>query len=269
MKSHRFHVLGSFALALITAFAAPASAEDSNLPETVAEQAPPERLAPPSDPAWRFSVMPYVWASGMSGTIRPFTGAPEVSFSRSFSDVLDDLDAAFFLSFGAQKDRFVILGDASRVVTSKQGRLPNGLPAQGGMKQTTLTLAGGYRAYAEADLMVDVFAGVRSFRLEADVQVAGGAISASPQKNFTDPIIGGRATFLLSPRWSAIFYGDIGGFGVGSDTTVVISALFNYALSEQLFLSGGYRAMNIDYDDAGTKADITLQGPVLGASWRF
>lgn len=236
------------------------------------EAAEPAVAAPPEAggaSAWRFTVTPYVWASGMGGDIRPFTGAPTLSFDQSFSDILEDLDSAFFLSFGAERGRFVILGDISRVQSSREGVLPGDIPAEGTLTQSVLTLAAGYRALARPTQAVDVFAGLRRFELEADVQAAGGGLSASPTRSLTDPIIGARARFALSPRWSAMLYTDIGGFGVGTDATVVAEARLGYRLTDRTSLTGGYRSMWIDYDDGSTLADVTIGGPTLGVSFEF
>ncbi len=63
--------------------------------------------------AWVWQVTPYVWASGMTDNVRPFAGAPKISFDSSFSEVVKDLDAASFLSGYARRDRIVLLGDLS------------------------------------------------------------------------------------------------------------------------------------------------------------
>ncbi len=222
-----------------------------------------------ASPRWQFQIMPYVWASGMTGSIRPIASAPTVSFSRSFSDTLEDIDAAFFLSAGAQRGRIVALGDFSRVATSRSGVVPPGLPAEGGTTQTTLTLAGGYKALVGRTYSIDVFAGLRAFWLEADLTVGGGALSVSPRRSFVDPVIGARASARLAPSWSGALHFDVGGFGAGTDSTVVLSALANYHLGKRFTFSGGYRSMWIDYDSRGTLVDVTIAGPILGASVRF
>ncbi len=225
--------------------------------------------APAPADAWRFTVMPYVWGTGVSGSIRPIAGAPTLSFDRSLADTLESLDSAFFLSFAAERGRLVILGDVSSVKSSAEGTLPGGIPAEGRLTQRTLTLAGGYRVHADARSAVDVFGGFRAYEVSADIVAAGGAVTASPTRSFVDPIIGARALFALSPRWSTMLYADVGGFGVGNESAVVLSALLNYSISESIAISGGYRAMWIDYDDRGTIADVSLGGPVLGVSFRF
>lgn len=220
-------------------------------------------------PEWRFEVMPYVWASGFSGTLRPFTGAPTFSVSKSFSETLEDLDAAFFMSAAAERGRFVALGDFSHVATSKSGTVGPGVPATGSTEQTTLTLAGGYRAFADSRSSVDVFAGVRAFWLEADVAVAGGAFAASPQRTFIDPVIGARASRRLAERWSGGLHADFGGFGAGTDLTVVAAGMINFHATKRITLSAGYRSMWIDYNNASTIADVVIGGPLFGVSWRF
>ena len=33
--------------------------------------------------------------------------------------------------------------------------------------------------------------------------------------------------------------------------------------------AAGYRQLNVDYRDGGTRLDVTMAGPILGATWRF
>lgn len=258
-----------FARAVLAAmFLLPGAAMAGGPAAPVAEA--PVAVAQPTPPLkWDVQLMPYVWASGMGGTIRPTAGSPTLSFSKSFKDTLEDLDAAFFLSGAAQRGRFVVLGDFSRVVTSRAGTVAGGVPASGGIKQTTLTLAAGYKVAQGPRSSVDVFGGFRAFWLDAEVQVAGGAFAASPRRSFVDPIIGIRASALLAPKWSGVLYADVGGFGVGTESTVVVSGLLNYHINQRTTLTGGYRAMWIDYDDKGTLADVMIGGPILGLSFRF
>ncbi|NGM46050.1 outer membrane beta-barrel protein [Rhodobacter sp. SGA-6-6] len=218
---------------------------------------------------WVWQLTPYVWATGIDGDITPFTGAPTVSFDSSFSEVLKDLDAAFFLSGYARRDRFVLLGDLSYSASSKEGVVPPGAPATGKLEQTSLTLAAGYRVVAEDGLALDLLAGARHWRIKGSVDVPLAGLSASPTLSFTDPIIALRANVQIAPQWSAILYGDIGGFGVGSERTGQVVATVNYQLRDDVFLSAGYRALSLDYRDGGTRIDATMSGPIFGATWRF
>ena len=218
---------------------------------------------------WRVTVQPYVWATGVSGTIRPTAGAPTFAFSQSIGESLSTVDGAFSAAVSAQRDRFVILGDFSAVSTSRAGTVPPGLPARAGTSTTTFTLAAGWQVHAEPTATVDVFAGIRAFWLGARVEVPPGTTVADRSLNFVDPIVGARVITRLAPQWSAMLYADIGGFGAGSKLTVVASGMINYHVSPSFTLSGGIRVMALSYDDGNTKADVTLAGPILGVSWRF
>lgn len=218
---------------------------------------------------WTTQITPYAWAAGMGGTLTPYRGAPSLSFDKSFSDVMEDLDAAFFLSGSARRDRLVILGDFSWSSSSRAGRLDSGIPAEGELTQRSVTLTAGYRAIQNDRMSLDVLAGMRAWKLKASVSVAGGAISASHTETFVDPIIAARARFDLSPRWSAVFYYDRGGFGVGSESTSQAVVTANYRVNDRLGIAAGYRRLDVDYRSGGTRMDVTMSGPVVSLSWRF
>lgn len=230
-------------------------------------QAGPIMAQESGDQGWQ--VTPYVWASGVGGDITPFAGAPTVSFDSSFSEVLEDLDAAFFLSAYARRDRFVLLGDLSHSRSSKEGLVPPGAPATGSLEQTSFTLAAGYRVMEEPAVALDLLAGARHWRIKGSVDVPAVGASASPSLSFTDPIIAVRANFSLAPKWSAIVYGDIGGFGAGSEQTSQLVATVNYQVRDNFFVSAGYRTLSVEYRDGGTRVDATMSGPLLGATWQF
>lgn len=217
---------------------------------------------------WVGQITPYVWAVGVSGNLTPFTGAPNLSFNRSFSEGRKDLESAFFLSGFARKDRFVLLADVSYSSSSRDGHVPPGIPADGGLKQRSMTLAAGWRVHRAKNWALDVLAGARRWDIKAHVNAAGSPF-ASTEKSFTDPIFALRGNIQLAPRWSAIAYLDVGGFGAGSNHTLQALITANYQVNDNLFLSAGYRRLDVDYRSGGTKVDWTMQGPLLGISWRF
>lgn len=220
-------------------------------------------------PDWTGQVTPYLWGVALSGDITPFTGAPTVNVDKSFSDVLEDSDGAFFLSAYARRDRLVLLGDLSYAASSKDGRIPPGLPAQGSLRQRSTTLAAGWRVHQDPRLALDLLAGLRHWSVRAAVDVPLAGIARSPGERFTDPILAARANLGLSPRWSLIGYVDVGGFGVGSEDTYQWLLVCNYQPGERWVFSLGLRELSVDYRDGGTRVDATLTGPLLGASRRF
>lgn len=218
---------------------------------------------------WSGQITPYLWAPGLGGDLTPFSGAPTLSFDSSISEVLKDSDGAFFLSAYARRDRLVLMGDISSSSSSKSGMLPVGLPAEGKLKQRSITLLAGWRAVTNDRMTLDVLAGARAWDVKSSIKVAGGMIHAAPGKDFIDPILALRSNIALSPDWSLILYGDFGAFGGGSENTSQIVATANYRVNDNLHVSAGYRQLSVDYRSGGTRVDVTMAGPLLGVTWRF
>jgi len=221
------------------------------------------------DDGWTGQITPYAWGSGLGGTITPFSGAPTVRFDKSFGEVFEDLDAAFFVSAYARRDRLVLLGDLSFSDSSKSGLVPPGIPGEGSLRQSSLTLAGGWRAIQDERVHVDLLAGLRQWRVRGSVEVPLVGVARSPTADFTDPLLAVRANFTLAPRWSLIAYADVDVFGGGSEQTYQWLGTFNYSHDERWAFSAGLRQLRVDYRSGGTRLDARLSGPLLGASWRF
>ncbi len=223
--------------------------------------------------AWSLQVTPYIWASGLDAKIRPAARVPTLHVSESFGDVLEDLDIGFFLNSIAVRDRMVLMGDLSYVASSREGSF-DGTPfaGRGEVTQLTLGAAAGYRVVQESRFTLDIMAGLRAWQVDAKANVtAAGApfASAASDLGWVDPLLVFRARAILSPRWSMLVIGDVGGFGVGSEGTAQATAVVNWQVSDHAFVSAGYRWITADYKDGARRLDLTLAGPVLGLTWRF
>lgn len=218
----------------------------------------------------------YLWGAGSGGTFQPLPMGPILEVDRSFSELADDIAMVFFLSGLVRVDRLVFVGDFSHVTAFRRGTVnvpgvtPGALPGSGELRQTSLTLLGGYRLMEEPRGSLDLLGGLRAWWVNADVELAGGAVTRSPRHNFVDPLVAVRAQARLHPRWTALGYLDGGGFGVGSETTYQAVGTANFQLSSAVFLSGGYRLLRVDYEsDGGSRVDLTNGGPLLGLTLRF
>lgn len=218
---------------------------------------------------WSGQVTLYGWGAGVSGDFTPFTGGPTLSFSKSLSEVLEDLDAAFFATGLVRRSDLVIFWDLTYSSSSREGLVPPGIPALGEVTMWSATLAAGKRFDAGGGSTIDVLGGVRAWQLDGLVSVPLAGISLAPEQNFVDPILALRGNVPLSDRWSLIGYVDLGGFGVGSDYTWQTAITANYRASDNLYLSVGYRYLYLDYEDGGTVFDGSMSGPLIGATWRF
>ena len=239
------------------------------LATALAAAAPIARAQAATPEPWVGQVTPYVWGAGLGGRLTPFAGAPTFAVSKSFSEVLEDSDGAFFLSAYGRRDRLVLLGDFTHARSSKAGRVPPSLPAEGRLRQRSLTLAAGWRVFEDERAAVDVLGGVRQWSVRSEVAVAALGLSRSPGDRFTDPLLALRVNAPLASRWSMIAYADVGGFGMGSEHTHQWMLSANYLHDERWAFSLGWRQLALDYREAGTRVDVLLAGPLLGASWRF
>lgn len=221
-----------------------------------------------ADDNWRFQLTPYVWMSGLDGHIRPFQGAPTADVDKSFSDILKNLDAAFFLTGTARKGPWVLHADVSYASTSDAAQLPLGLSANARVRQSSVTLTGGRNWQPTPHASLDLLGGVRLWDIKATVQVPGVA-SAQSTTFFADPVIALRWRQDLAPRWSTLVYADVGGFGVGSDFTGQLMASINYQWQENWYLSLGYRHLRVNYRHEGRRLDFGQTGPLIGATYQF
>lgn len=221
-----------------------------------------------AEDGWRVQATPYVWMSGLEGQVRPFARAPLVTLDKSFSEVLDNLDAAAFLTATARRERFVLQADVTQARSSDSAPLPIGLDAGLTLRQRSASVTAGYSRPATDQATLDLMAGVRHWDIHAAVAVPG-LLAARSDSTFVDPIVALRWHQALSARWSSVAYADWGGFGVGSDSTWQLLALANYQASKRVYLSAGYRHQQLDYRDAGKRIDVALSGPMLGLTWRW
>ena len=218
--------------------------------------------------AWRYQLTPYVWMTGLDGSVRPFRGAPTVTVNKSFSDILENLDAAAFVNGTARKGSYVLQGDFSYAATSAQAALPLGLSAKAKIRQTSLTMTGGHNWMLSPQSSFDLMAGLRLWQIKAEVNVPGVA-SAQSNTSFVDPVVAARWRYDIAPRWSSLLYADMGGLDVGSKFTWQVHASVNYQVKENIFVSVGYRHLSVDYRDNGKRLDFSQSGPIVGATLRF
>lgn len=223
---------------------------------------------------WQAQVTPYVWMSGLSGDISPSFLGPTFSVEKSFSEILESLNGAFFVTGLARKGDFVIVGDFNYVSTSETDDTP--IPfvsVEADIEQISGTILAGTPLIDEPGAVLYALAGARAWHVDATVsaKVTADSIptSVSDTWAFVDPVVALRGRLALTDTVSLTGYSDIGGFGVGSDFTWQAVAAVNYALTRRVSVSAGYRHLSVDYEDGGQVLDIELSGPLVGATLKF
>lgn len=235
--------------------------------------APASDLVPTSE--WRVQLTPYVWGTGLSGSVRPVRNGPTGTVDESFRDVLKDLDAVFFLNAIVRKERLVMSFDLMHASLSKTAEVAVApgiaLGGQAKMRQRSWTALAGYNWQASPRSSWDWLAGVRHWSVRATVRTDLLSFSREDtvSKSATDPVVAARWRYQWDDRWSSLAYVDIGGRSGGSQRTLQTLLTVNYALQKDWSVSAGYRYLNVKYDKEGTRLDFSQQGPVIGVSYRF
>lgn len=217
----------------------------------------------------------YGWASGFEGRIQPGSNLPILEVDRSFGELLRDSNGAFWVTGLVRRDRFVVIADLSHTSSSMEGAVSTGIPilpvveAKGGLKQTALTAAGGYRLSQNDRFALDLLIGARIWWVRPRLTVPALGVSRNPGVTFVDPLVAGRLNVALSPRWSVLMYGNVGGFGAGSRFTGEAAGTVNARVGRKVWISAGYRHLRIDYRKNGIRVDSTLSGPIVGATLTF
>ena len=77
----------------------------------------------------------------------------------------------------------------------------------------------------------------------------------------------------MSDKWLLHLYGDIGGFGVGSDLTWMASGIVDFQVWKHASILAGYRALSMEFEkgEGERKFDLSLlaHGPILGINFNW
>jgi len=261
-----------------------------SLPAYAGEPAPADK--------WTFAVRPYLWAPGISGTLKydiPPTGdgAANVDFA---SYILQNLNFALMLSAEARKGDLSVLTDVVYLdVESSDAKVKSvNFAGPGGRVEisagadlgTTVKLsgvlwelAGGYTVARGGNSSLDLLAGFRYLGIEAKTDwqlsitdnVSGGTFarsgSASDRVDLWDAIVGIRGTVGLGDsRWAIPYYLDVG-TGTSTITSQAMAGIeYRYSWGDLQLL---YRYLYYDLKGDKLLQNVSLNGPAIGVNFRF
>jgi hypothetical protein len=131
----------------------------------------------------------------------------------------------------------------------------------------------GYRVVESEKGTFDVLAGYRIWSVEANLNVTSGILpgfDVSQRKTFGAPVIGMRGLVNVTPKLFLTGKADIGGFGLSADLTSQFFGAIGYRLYKNVALLGGYRWLQVEYnDDGGFIFDTQMHGLMFGAKFSF
>jgi hypothetical protein len=216
---------------------------------------------------WDFSLAPfYLWAVSMDGDITVMgTSTP---LTADFSEIASSLEGLFTVHFeGMHKSGWGFLTDVSYLNIGDQQTTP-GPTLDVDFTTVMAELAGVYR-FSHGDNAFDLFAGIRYYTLEVEIDVVGVPPRIDKDPDWVDAMLGARYICNFTDKWNFKARGDIG-FG-GSELAWNLAGLFEYQPWKHVSLLFGYRYMAIDYEDGDGadlfKYDVTMHGPLLGLNF--
>ncbi|MEW5422568.1 hypothetical protein HNS03_11675 [Amorphus sp. 3PC139-8] len=225
-----------------------------------------------AEPGWQVSVAPYFWAAGMTGTVASF-GAPGVDVDMSFSDIMDGLDFSVMAAGVARHGRFSLSTDLLYLKLSTKETSAHGVIVDNvSLGSTTMeaTALAGYSVLDLSNVRLDVVGGARVWSVRNELSFNGGLLNGRGAKDsatWVDAMGGIKGRVDLSDR----FYltGSALGGGGSSDFAWDLLGAVGYDVSDRFSALAGYRALGVDYQDGPFEFDVTIQGPIIGASFKF
>jgi hypothetical protein len=229
---------------------------------------------------WRFEVTPYLWGTGIRGTVN-LNNELAKSADMSTSNVLSNLKSGGMIAAEAHKGKWGIMGDLISATLQNSGSVPvqtrDGSATIGDkvtVQQTILTGAFTYTLANTKDAYVDALLGVRAIDITATLALndEGTSIqrSISKKTSTVDPIIGAKGRYRIADStWYIPFYGDIGSGGGTTNVTWQLMAGVGKTFNKVVDASLTYRALYYDMKDGGVLQKTTMLGPQAAITFKF
>jgi hypothetical protein len=229
----------------------------------------------PQENPWSFNLSVYGWATSIDGTISAGDRSADVDIA--FKDVLKHLDMGFMGAAELRYQRWGFMGDLIYARLSDDIAPPAGIVFSSThevVKETIGTFALSYRVVDAKPAYLDLFAGARVYSFYSEIVLrpnlpGGTGFAANGTTTWADPIIGLRGRYYVSPVVFLNGYGDVGGFGAGSELSWQVLGAVGIQAARWCDAQLGYRALGFEYGSGNRKQEITTHGPIIGATFKF
>jgi hypothetical protein len=223
---------------------------------------------------WSFAFAPYIWISGLKGDVATLPPAPPAQVDADFGDIVENLDIAFMGIGEARKGRLGLLADIVYLKISADAETPGPFFSGANLEAKSFigTFEASYRIVDENKGSVDLLAGARIWSVTTELALGAGILAAQRRQNsetWIDPVIGIKGRLILDPEFYLTAMANLGGFGVGSDTTWDVFGGLGYQVNNWFSAVIGYRHLAVDYKEGNFIFDVEMSGPVIGGVFRF
>jgi hypothetical protein len=227
---------------------------------------------PQASDGWEFQLTPYLWLARISG--RAGVGNLDVDVDAGLADSNVSLNFGFMGTFEARKNRLVIVTDLQYTNLGAE-RVRTGLGfvnADADFKTFIFDSEVGYRIFAnpEEGASLDVLGGVRYWHLRSDLnfrRTSAPDLTITRSRQWVDGVAGLRGRIHVTPRVFLTGKGDLG--GGGSNFTYQLFGGGGLTFGSRYALIGGYRYLNVNYNQDDFLFDMALHGPIFGIGIKF
>lgn len=233
-----------------------------------------------------FSINPYLWTVAVGGDVSIPQIDKTFSFNVSFSDAIKNLKMAFMVNGKFKYDRVSLLYD---IVYYKLKNFGATLPvdtiqytgktigkpvsANTTITNTIMDLALAYVFPQQTPgFSLTGYLGTRIWMTNNGITLidsTGKQDMLEADKTWVDPILGLNGEWVLSKHWGLDIKGDIGGFGVNSQFTLMLATVVAYRVSDNFNILGGIKYLGVNYVDSGYETNLNQYGFVLGVGLRL
>lgn len=218
-----------------------------------------------SEESWEFSLTPYLWAAGVSGTTSAGgSEPPPINPGYDFFS-FDNLDGFAFVDFVARKARWSINADAVYVSFADNFDVGS-VNTQIDLDGTVLEFGGGYALPEHSGL--ELLLGTRGIRIDTAIELEPGPDGAADETSWS-AYVGARFRHEFGNSWGIQLRADVGGSGGSTEFVLNALAAGSYRFNDTLELKFGYRYLRFDFSEDDLAADLEILGYLLGLQFNW
>jgi hypothetical protein len=228
-------------------------------------------VAAGSESDWRWSVAPYLWASGIDITIKD-QGTLVGGAAADFSGLVDQTEIGFQLiaEGGPEGGKWNVFTDVTYFEIAG-GDTVNAVDVDLDTDAFFLDIGGVYSP-AGIGTGIHFLGGVRHQKIDTNIKIVvpgDPVVNILQEDRFTDVLIGARYRFILADKWSLKLRGDV---STGdTEHTWTVEGLFGYQFGkdkDKKFLFG-YRHREVEVEVDGLTQEIEMSGPIFAINFNF
>ena len=220
---------------------------------------------------WSFDLHPYLWVAGIDLE----TSVPNLPPTNPGVDRFDTrISAGTMVAAQVNRGTVGLFVDFAWLRLNTEALQPgpafSAVHLQSDFIHTTAALT--YKMPLEGKFQAQILAGARIWYVANGFTASSGLLpgfDAAKDKTWVDPVIGFDGHYDLSPTWSLLVKGGIGGFGVSADIAGEAFAGVSYRFTDCCSVTLGYRYLHEEYDRSGFAFNLDTQGFLLGFDFHF